>query len=87
MYVGITRAQKELTFTKCRERRQYGELIKPTQSRFLDELPHEDVEWESVKKPQSAEERMEKGQAHIANIRAMFNKKQRLVLKALNRDK
>ena len=75
MYVGITRAQKELTFTKCRERRQYGELIKPTQSRFLDELPHEDVEWESVKKPQSAEERMEKGQAHIANIRAMFNKK------------
>ncbi|WP_061019437.1 DNA helicase Rep [Vibrio splendidus] len=75
MYVGITRAQKELTFTKCRERRQYGELIKPTQSRFLDELPHDDVEWESVKKPQSAEERMEKGQAHIANIRAMFNKK------------
>ncbi|WP_394142679.1 DNA helicase Rep [Vibrio chagasii] len=75
MYVGITRAQKELTFTKCRERRQFGELIKPTQSRFLDELPHDDVEWESVKKPQSAEERMEKGQAHIANIRAMFNKK------------
>ncbi|MEZ8195462.1 DNA helicase Rep [Vibrio cortegadensis] len=74
MYVGITRAQKELTFTKCRERRQYGELIKPTQSRFLDELPHDDVDWETVKKPQSAEERMEKGQAHIANLRAMFKK-------------
>lgn len=75
MYVGITRAQKELTFTMCRERRQYGELIKPTQSRFLDELPFDDVEWELQKKPQSAEERMEKGQAHIANLRAMFNKK------------
>ncbi|CAH0524314.1 DNA helicase Rep [Vibrio hippocampi] len=75
MYVGITRAQKELTFTMCKERRQYGELIKPQQSRFLDELPHEDVEWEMVKKPVSQEERMEKGQAHIANIRAMFNKK------------
>lgn len=74
MYVGITRAQKELTFTKCRERRQYGELIKPTQSRFLDELPHDDVDWETVKKPQSAEERMEKGQAHIANLREMFKK-------------
>ena len=73
-YVGITRAQKELTFTLCRERRQFGELIKPQQSRFLDELPFDDVEWETVKKPQSQEERMAKGQAHIANIRAMFKK-------------
>ena len=28
-YVGITRAQKELTFTLCKERRQYGELVRP----------------------------------------------------------
>lgn len=27
-YVGITRAQKELTFTLCKERRQYGELVR-----------------------------------------------------------
>ncbi|WP_440873459.1 DNA helicase Rep [Vibrio diabolicus] len=74
MYVGITRAQRELTFTMCKERRQFGELIKPTQSRFLDELPFDDVEWEANKKPVSAEERMAKGQAHIANIRAMFKK-------------
>ncbi|MGY5540031.1 DNA helicase Rep [Vibrio brasiliensis] len=74
MYVGITRAQRELTFTMCKERRQFGELIKPTQSRFLDELPFGDVEWEQTKKPVSAEERMAKGQAHIANLRAMFKK-------------
>ncbi|MFW7524785.1 DNA helicase Rep [Vibrio ostreicida] len=74
MYVGITRAQRELTFTLCKERRQYGELIKPTQSRFLEELPFGDVDWEVKKKPQTQQERMEKGQAHIANIRAMFNK-------------
>lgn len=74
MYVGITRAQRELTFIMCKERRQFGELIKPTQSRFLDELPFDDVEWESQKKPQTAEERMAKGQAHIANLRAMFKK-------------
>ncbi len=73
-YVGITRAQKELTFTLCKERRQFGELIKPQHSRFLDELPFDDLEWETVKKPVSQEERMEKGQAHIANIRAMFKK-------------
>lgn len=74
MYVGITRAQRELTFTMCKERRQFGELIKPTQSRFLDELPFDDVEWEQTKKTVSAEERMAKGQAHIANLRAMFKK-------------
>lgn len=74
MYVGITRAQRELTFTICKERRQFGELIKPQQSRFLDELPFEDVEWEVKKKVLTQEERMEKGQAHIANIRAMFKK-------------
>lgn len=75
MYVGITRAQRELTFTLCKERRQFGELLKPTQSRFLDELPYDDVEWESKKKVLSQEERMSKGQAHIANLRSMFNKK------------
>jgi ATP-dependent DNA helicase Rep len=74
MYVGITRAQRELTFTLCKERRQYGEIIKPSQSRFLDELPFDDVEWEQNKKALTKEERMEKGQAHIANIRAMFKK-------------
>ncbi|MDQ5891882.1 MAG: ATP-dependent helicase Rep, partial [Pseudomonadota bacterium] len=34
-YVGITRAQRELFFTLCKERRQYGELVRPEPSRFL----------------------------------------------------
>lgn len=72
-YVGITRAQKALTFVVCKERRQFGELIKPQHSRFLDELPFEDVEWETNKKPVSQQERMEKGQAAIANLKAMLN--------------
>jgi ATP-dependent DNA helicase Rep len=74
MYVGITRAQKEMTFIVCKERRQYGGLIRPTHSRFLDELPYDDVTWEQKKKELSPQERMEKGQAHIANLRAMFKK-------------
>ncbi|CAH0534758.1 ATP-dependent DNA helicase Rep [Vibrio stylophorae] len=73
-YVGITRAQRELTFTLCRERRQYGELIKPTPSRFLEELPQDDLDWQRKKPQQTQEERMEKGKAHIANLRAMFKK-------------
>ncbi|WP_119561676.1 DNA helicase Rep [Vibrio cholerae] len=74
MYVGITRAQRELTFIVCKARRQFGELIKPSQSRFLDELPQDDIEWEVKKKPVTQEERMAKGQAHFANLRAMFKK-------------
>ncbi|MCD9539036.1 DNA helicase Rep [Photobacterium carnosum] len=73
-YVGITRAQRELTFTLCKERRQYGELLKPEPSRFLYELPQDDLDWESERKPVTAEERMHKGQAHIANIRNLFKK-------------
>ncbi|WBA17861.1 DNA helicase Rep [Salinivibrio kushneri] len=73
-YVGLTRAQKALTFVVCRERRQFGEVIKPQQSRFLEELPFDDVEWESQRKPVSQEERMEKGQAAIANLKAMLDK-------------
>lgn len=76
-YVGITRAQRELFFTHCRERRQYGELIRPEISRFLLELPQDDLEWEQQRKVVSAEERMQKGQSALADIKARLglNKK------------
>ncbi|MDI9229437.1 ATP-dependent DNA helicase Rep, partial [Serratia bockelmannii] len=70
--VGITRAQKELTFTLCRERRQYGELVRPEPSRFLLELPQDDVVWEREKKVISAEERVKTGQTRVAGLRAML---------------
>ncbi|CAI1921468.1 DNA helicase Rep [Serratia entomophila] len=73
-YVGITRAQKELIFTLCRERRQYGELVRPEPSRFLLELPQDDLAWESERKVVSPQERMQKGQSHLANIRAQLAK-------------
>ena len=73
-YVGLTRAQRELTFTLCTERRQYGELIKPTPSRFLDELPFDDLQWEEKKAPPTQQERLEKGSNAIANLRAMLKK-------------
>ena len=62
-YVGITRAQKELIFTLCRERRQYGELVRPEPSRFLLELPQDDLAWETERKVVSPQERMQKGRA------------------------
>lgn len=71
-YVGITRAQRELVFTLCKERRQYGELIRPEPSRFLLELPQDDLQWETERKVVSAQERMQKGQNHLANLRAQL---------------
>lgn len=73
-YVGVTRAQRELWFTMCRERRQFGETMRCEPSRFLDELPQDDLIWESRKQPQSEQQRQETGKANIANIRAMFKK-------------
>ena len=46
MYVGITRAKRTLALTYAAKRRQYGEVVNTTHSRFLDELPEDDVEWE-----------------------------------------
>ena len=45
-YVGITRAQRTLTMTLAGKRKQFGEHSATTPSRFLDELPKEDVEYE-----------------------------------------
>lgn len=73
-YVGITRAQKTLTLTICRERRQYGEIIRQEPSRFLLELPHKDLAWKQVNHVVTPEERIHRGRKHIANIRAQMAK-------------
>jgi ATP-dependent DNA helicase Rep len=74
-YVGITRAQRNLFFTLVKERRQFGELINPEPSRFLYELPQDDVLWEQKKNKDSADVRQQKGQVGIANLRNMLAKK------------
>ena len=42
-YVGITRAQQTLTLTTAKQRKQFGELLQCKPSRFLEELPDEDL--------------------------------------------
>lgn len=42
-YVGMTRAQHTLTFTRARSRQKYGELSACEPSRYLADLPPEDV--------------------------------------------
>jgi ATP-dependent DNA helicase Rep len=71
-YVGITRAQRSLVFTLANSRKRYGEKIECDESRFLRELPPEDLVWMSEKSKVDPEERKERGKAHLSNIRGML---------------
>ena len=73
-YVGITRAQRSLTFTLANSRKRYGEKMECEESRFLRELPAEDLIWTSEKSAVDPEERKERGKAHLGNIRDMLKK-------------
>lgn len=71
MYVGITRAKRTLTLSYAAKRRQYGEVSDTTHSRFLDELPEKDIEWEG-KVELTPEEDRAKSLDTIAQIQAML---------------
>ena len=70
-YVGITRAQRTLTLTLAARRKQFGDISATTPSRFIDELPGEDIEKEGFG-DSNPEQRREKGQESIAALRNLF---------------
>lgn len=70
-YVGITRAQRELTISYANKRRRYGEDIDCTPSRFLDELDKQHIVWED-KIANDPERREQVGLAHLSAMRALL---------------
>ena len=70
-YVGITRAKRTLAITLARKRKQYGELIECSPSRFLDELPADDLEWQG-RGDDDPKKNVAKGQATLAGLKGMF---------------
>lgn len=75
-YVGVTRAQRSLTITYAKKRRQYGEDKSCLPSRFLEEMPEEILDWDG--KPGvvlTHEEKVEIADNAIANIRQMLAEK------------
>ncbi len=70
-YVGITRARKTLTMTLAAKRKRFGEWHGCEPSRFLAELPAEDLEWES-QVPEDPEKRKQRGQSHLAHLRSLL---------------
>lgn len=70
-YVGITRAKRTLTFSYARQRKRYGEIVECTPSRFLSELPEEDLAWEgreSVAAPGADGVRADDHLRHLRNL-------------------
>ena len=72
-YVGITRARQNLAMTFAAKRKQYGEIIDCMPSRFLDELPQEDLEWEG-QEDAPAEVKAARGNDALAAMRAMLKR-------------
>ena len=70
-YVGITRAQHELTLAYAQQRKRYGDTIECTPSRFLSELDQQHLIWQNqiVETP---EQQQEVAATHIAIMRAML---------------
>ena len=71
-YVGITRAKKTFTMTLAATRKQFGEKSETQPSRFLEELPEEDLEREGFT-PASREQTEKKGRETLSSIKGMFD--------------
>jgi len=71
-YVGITRAQQSLVFTLARQRKQYGEMVDCSPSRFLAELPADDLEWEGAQIQTSAEAKQKKASDTLASLKNLL---------------
>lgn len=71
-YVGITRARKTLTMTLAGQRKQFGETLDTTPSRFLDELPQEDLVYSGFGKKASEEQNALTGKATFALLSDML---------------
>jgi ATP-dependent DNA helicase Rep len=71
-YVGITRARESLALTLAEQRRQFGDTVECQPSRFIDELPGEDLQWQGGGDgtPEANEAR---GQETLAGLKSLFS--------------
>ena len=70
-YVGITRAQQTLAMTMAAKRRQFGETINCEPSRFLEELPADDLRWQGAD-VDDEEANEARGQETLAGLKGLF---------------
>ncbi|QCI20714.1 DNA helicase Rep [Buchnera aphidicola (Brachycaudus cardui)] len=77
-YVGITRAKKQLFFTYCCQRIQYGQIMHMSPSRFLFELPKEDLHWNTYISSVKSLQKIEKNKLKIYHIRKILKQYKKL---------
>jgi ATP-dependent DNA helicase Rep len=72
-YVGITRAQRTLTMTSAAQRTQFGETSATTPSRFVDELPQDDLVRMGGNTEASAEQNQVAGEESLDALKSLFS--------------
>ena len=72
-YVGITRAQRTLTMTSAAQRTQFGETSATTASRFVDELPQDDLVRMGGNTEASAEQNQAAGEESLDALKSLFS--------------
>ena len=72
-YVGITRAEESLSIIVAKQRQRYGEMVNSVPSRFLEEMPQDDLDWEEDRLQTSDDEKREQGKSKMDNLRKMLS--------------
>jgi DNA helicase II / ATP-dependent DNA helicase PcrA len=72
LYVGITRARKRLTLSRCLSRRRAGDAVETLPSRYLDDIPTEHLNPKTAGTILSPEESEELRTSFFRNIRDML---------------
>ena len=76
MYVGITRAKRQLTLTHCLKRKKQGTWQFPEPSRFIDEMPQEDIKILGRKGGEPIVSK-EEGKSNLAGLLDMLGNKRK----------
>ncbi|MDO8596761.1 MAG: 3'-5' exonuclease, partial [Sulfuricaulis sp.] len=71
-YVGITRARQTLTFSFVERRKRGGEVIACEPSRFLKELPPDDLRWEEPDREPDPLAMLGRAEVYLSNLRNML---------------
>lgn len=71
-YVGITRAKEQLCLSFARRRRRFGEIQRNEPSRFLAELPQDDLHWAGRDAAQDQAHRRDVAASHLAALARML---------------
>ncbi|MEO5621987.1 MAG: UvrD-helicase domain-containing protein [Dokdonella sp.] len=72
MYVGITRAKEQLTLSFAKRKRRFGEILANEPSRFLKELPGDDLHWSGRDVEQDAILKKDLASSHIARLSSLL---------------